>query len=617
VSDGSLSDSSTASLDITPVNDAPVNNLPVSFSTSEDSPLKLAGISVTDVDAAAGGISVTLSVATGTLTASSTGGVTVSGSGTGSIVLSGTLAAINTYLGTVANQPTFTPVANTSGSVTLTMTTSDNGNTGSGGTLTDTDMRTIAVAAVNDNPTTANDVIWASNNTAVTLPWDALLGNDTDPDGLALTLQSVVLTTGTLGGGGVITVNPNGTFSFTTGATGGTVASPTTVTLTYTTIDGAGGSSTGTITLRVVGVDAAPGNQDTIDLSGQPAGSYQASFINGGAAVDTLTDGSGLGILVGGAGADVMSGNSGNDLLIGNDGNDNLNGGAGNDTVRGGVGNDTIDGGAGTEDLLDYSDATGPLSLTLALGAGSFNNAATGLGNDTYNNMEGLIGTSAGDTLTGNTGDNILRGGGGNDILDGAGGTGDLLDLSDATAGITINFSQGVSQSATATGIGTDTYSNFEGVIGSAFNDTINGSAENDILRGGGGNDTINGGAGNDRIVGGTGADNLTGGIGNDTFVFDAPLNAVDTITDFEANGNDRLELSGSIFTAIGGTLDAGEFVSNSGGLAGDANDFLLFDSDTGNLYYDADGNGAGQRILIANVTVTAGTIDPTDILIV
>jgi hypothetical protein len=37
----------------------------------------------------------------------------------------------------------------------------------------------------------------------------------------------------------------------------------------------------------------------------------------------------------------------------------------------------------------------------------------------------------------------------------------------------------------------------------------------------------------------------------------------------------------------------------------------------TGNLYYDADGNGAGARVLIATLTVTAGTIDPTDILIV
>ena len=68
--------------------------------------------------------------------------------------------------------------------------------------------------------------------------------------------------------------------------------------------------------------------------------------------------------------------------------------------------------------------------------------------------------------------------------------------------------------------------------------------------------------------------------------------------------------------TAIGPTLDIGEFVSNSGGIAGDANDFLIYDSDTGSLYYDADGNGAGIRILIATLTA-APPIGPTDILIV
>lgn len=208
----------------------------------------------------------------------------------------------------------------------------------------------------------------------------------------------------------------------------------------------------------------------------------------------------------------------------------------------------------------------------------------------------------------------ILRGGGANDILNGRGGTGDLLDLSDATGAFTINFSQGVGQTVTAAGIGTDTYSNFEGVIGSGFADTINGSTGNDILRGNGGNDIINGGDGNDTITGGLGADTLTGGNGADNFVF-AGLNSVDTITDFDAT-MDFIHLEDLVFTAIGPTLDVGEFVSNSGGVAGDANDVLLYDSDTGNLYYDADGNGSGARILIATLT-GAPTIGPTDVLII
>ena len=80
------------------------------------------------------------------------GSVTVSGSGTASILLTGTVANINNYLAS-ASAPVFNPVANANGPVTLTMVTSDNGNFGSGGTLTDTDSITINVAAVNDAPT--------------------------------------------------------------------------------------------------------------------------------------------------------------------------------------------------------------------------------------------------------------------------------------------------------------------------------------------------------------------------------------------------------------------------------------------------------------------------------
>ena len=597
--DGALSASSTATLDITPVNDGPVNSLPAGFSTNQNTPLKLAGLSVTDIDAGAGSISVALTVATGTLTAANAGGVIISGSGTSSITLSGTLAAINAYLAAAANQPTYTPVTGATGLVTLTMTTNDNGNTGAPGALSDTDTSSITINAVNANPITANDVIWASNATAVTLPWDVLLGNDRDPDGIALALQSVVVTTGTLGGAGTVTVNPNGTFSFTTGATGGTVASPTTVTLTYTTIDGAGGSTTGTVTLQVVAVDTGGNNQDTINLNVASVGAYQAAYIDGKAQQDTLTDGGAYSVLIGGIGNDGLNGSAGNDVLRGGDGNDDLNGGAG-------------------EDMLDLSDSTGALG-TLASPfifnqSGGTTNAQTGRGNDTHIGMEGVIGTGNNDFITGTGLNDIIRGGGGDDTLNGAGGTADLLDLSDATAGFTINFSQGVGQTITAGGIGTDTYSNFEGVIGSAFADTINGSTGNDFLRGRGGNDVINGGDGNDTITGGLGADTLTGGNGADIFVFDG-LNGVDTITDFDPAA-DLIHLEDFIFSAIGPTLDVGEFVSNSGGIAGDANDYLLYDSDTGSLYYDADGNGAGVRILIATLTGNPA-IGPSDFLII
>jgi serralysin len=152
-------------------------------------------------------------------------------------------------------------------------------------------------------------------------------------------------------------------------------------------------------------------------------------------------------------------------------------------------------------------------------------------------------------------------------------------------------------------------------------------SSGTDVDFGLNGQDTINGGAGDDALVGGQNADTIFGGLGNDqlvggaqndTFVFDTTLNGttnVDQILDFDANG-DHIRLSPSIFGAIGATLDSGEFATNAGGNAVDPNDYVLFDSNTGNLYYDSDGNGAGAKILFAHVTVVNGVLDATDFVI-
>ena len=64
------------------------------------------------------------------------------------MTFTGTLANLNTALAGLAFQPT----ANFNGAATLTIATNDQGNTGSGGALADTDTVAITVAAVNDAP---------------------------------------------------------------------------------------------------------------------------------------------------------------------------------------------------------------------------------------------------------------------------------------------------------------------------------------------------------------------------------------------------------------------------------------------------------------------------------
>ena len=153
VTSGGVTETATVNVNVQAVNTAPTNTLPATFSTDEDTALNLTGLSIADPDAATGSVTVTLSVPTGTLTATTDGTVAVAGSGTGSLALTGTVGDINAYLAG-AYSPNYNPVFNFSGNITLTMTTSDGGNTGVGGILTDADTSIITVLAVNDAPLT-------------------------------------------------------------------------------------------------------------------------------------------------------------------------------------------------------------------------------------------------------------------------------------------------------------------------------------------------------------------------------------------------------------------------------------------------------------------------------
>ena len=74
----------------------------------------------------------------------------------------------------------------------------------------------------------------------------------------------------------------------------------------------------------------------------------------------------------------------------------------------------------------------------------------------------------------------------------------------------------------------------------------------------------------------------------------------VDTITDFAA-GSDKIALDDAIFTGIGGTLNANAFAI--GAAAADADDRIGYNSVTGQLFYDTDGNGAGAAVLFASLS--------------
>jgi Ca2+-binding RTX toxin-like protein len=145
-------------------------------------------------------------------------------------------------------------------------------------------------------------------------------------------------------------------------------------------------------------------------------------------------------------------------------------------------------------------------------------------------------------------------------------------------------------------------------LTGNAGINTLTGTNYDDTLIGNGGNDILLGGLGNDRLLGGLGKDTMTGGAGLDTFRFETAPNAttnLDTIADFSLV-DDTIELENGIFTALSsvGTLNSDRFRSGAGvTTAADSNDYLIYNTTTGALYYDANGSAAGAAIQIATFT--------------
>ncbi|MEO7221547.1 MAG: calcium-binding protein, partial [Devosia sp.] len=80
----------------------------------------------------------------------------------------------------------------------------------------------------------------------------------------------------------------------------------------------------------------------------------------------------------------------------------------------------------------------------------------------------------------------------------------------------------------------------------------------------------------------------------------------------------DLIALDDAIFAAIGPALDAGEFHAKAGATkAHDADDRLIYNKTTGNLYYDADGKGGAAAVLFATLANKPPLLDVGDFAIV
>ena len=329
--------------------------------------------------------------------------------------------------------------------------------------------------------------------------------------------------------------------------------------------------------------------------------------------------------IVGTSGNDSLVGTSGVDTIEGLAGNDTLVGLAGNDSLLGGLGDDRYVVGAGDvlNDAGGIDTVESNVSWTLTGGFENLTFTGTGTTSGSGNSLNNIItGSDGNNWLRGLEGNDTINAGAGNDTIQMSNGSGtsygadvinggdgiDTLDFGGAArTAVFVDLAAGTASGGGTGGAGSATVTNIENANGSAFNDVITGSAAANFLFGFDGNDTLDGGVGNDR---------LEGGAGSDHYAFSAAVGAAnaDTITGF-ASGVDKIVLHG-LELGSDGNFTAGDARFASGAVFNsgqDPTDRIIYNTSTGQLWYDADGSGSIAAQLIATLQGAPGLV-ATDI---
>lgn len=304
-------------------------------------------------------------------------------------------------------------------------------------------------------------------------------------------------------------------------------------------------------------------------------------------------------------------------------------------TVEGTAGNDLIDAaylGDPEGDRIDDTDNLAGTNDDLVLAGSGNDTVRAGEGDDTVFGDDGndlLDGGAGNDSLDGGNGNDTLIGGAGADTFTGGSGM-DILDYSTSGAAVNIDLTANTLTGGDATG---DVItSGVDGIIGSAFNDTLvgydgifDGGTTTNYLDGGAGNDFIDGRGGADTLLGGSGDDTILGGGGDDTIFYGSGNDSVEG-----GDGNDFIDDAGGFdSTADASTVSGGDgndtiFGSSAGDvLRGDAgNDSIggesgddLIDGGSGS---DTILGGAGNDTILTsggNDSIQGG--DDADLIIV
>jgi Ca2+-binding RTX toxin-like protein len=418
------------------------------------------------------------------------------------------------------------------------------------------------------------------------------------------------------------------------------------------TLVGLGGNDTYQIADALVRINEAAGG-------GTDAAYASVSYtLNGGAHVETLrtnNDAAGTAIdLTGNELAQTLIGNAGANVLNGRGGADILNGLAGIDTASyrhagaavtlnlatgvhageaagdtfvsierfelsgladiffGGAGNDRVSGLGGNDTY--YVNHVGDLALEAAgegtdtvyssvnytLNSGSHVEVLSTVSHAATTAIN-LSGNALVQTLVGNAGANVLNGRGGADTLVGLGGN-DTYYIEDAAVRITEGAGGGTDAAYASVSYTLNSGAQVELLSTSSHAATTAIDLTGNQLA-----NTIYGNAGANVLDGKGGIDDLVGLGGADTFAFSSALGAgnIDRIHAYSV-ADDTIALDDAVFTGLGlGALDANAFYTGSA--AADAGDRIIYNSATGQLLFDADGNGAGAAVQFASVGAGLG----------
>ncbi|MFI0844993.1 beta strand repeat-containing protein [Mesorhizobium sp. IMUNJ 23232] len=358
----------------------------------------------------------------------------------------------------------------------------------------------------------------------------------------------------------------------------------------------------------ITGVTDGEGGIDILDYGAYSTG-VTADLGGSSTGLDLLTH---FENLYGSAQDDGLTGDFAANILNGRGGNDQMAGLGGDDTFIVDSASDVV-----TEAAGGGTDRVGS-GVSYALGAGQEIELLTTTNAAAVRSID-LRGNELAQTIIGNNGKNVLHDGG----VDAFGkSSADTLIGGDANDTYAVYNAADVIVETTGQGNFDRVSAGISYVLGkgvqieSLTTTSLHASYAIDLT----GNDLaqqVMGNDGNNRIDGKGGIDTILTGLGSDTVVFSTALGAgnVDTVSDFNVPA-DTVELDDAVFAALAtGTLAVVAFRANASGLAEDADDRIIYETDTGNLFYDADGVGGSAGVHFA--TLTAGlALDNADFVI-